>query len=156
LLDSAGRLIGVNTAIYSPSGAYAGIGFAIPVDMVNQVVPQLIAKGRAQVQRAVLGVTFVSPQTARGRFHVRQGLVIMEVKEGTAADSAGLRGTHRTAEGEIVPGDVILAIDDQTVRTKEDVERIIGKHKPGDKVTLKILRDGEQQDVPVTLQAVSD
>ncbi|HEX4590345.1 MAG TPA: trypsin-like peptidase domain-containing protein [Gemmataceae bacterium] len=153
LLDSAGRLIGVNTAIYSPSGAYAGIGFAIPVDMVNQVVPQLVAKGRAQVERAVLGVTFVSPQTAANRFNVRNGLVILQVKDGTAAAAAGLRPTRQNRDGDIVPGDVILSIDNQAVRSKEDVERILGKHKPGDTVTLKISRDGEQQDVPVTLQA---
>jgi S1-C subfamily serine protease len=153
LLDSAGRLIGVNTAIYSPSGTYAGIGFAIPVDMVNQVVPQLIAKGRAQVERAVLGVTFVPSQVARKELNIRTGLVIGQVKEGTAAAAAGLRGTRENDNGDAVPGDVILSIDGQTVKTKEDVERIVGKHKPGDTVTLKIARDGEQQDVPVTLRA---
>jgi S1-C subfamily serine protease len=151
LLDSAGLLIGVNTAIYSPSGAYAGIGFAIPVDMVNQVVPQLIAKGEARIPRAALGVTFVQEEIARSRLHVRDGLVIFEVKPGSAAEDAGLRPTYRNDDGTLSLGDILLAIDGQTVRSKEDVQRLIGKHQPGDTVTLTIRRDGKQQDVQVTL-----
>jgi S1-C subfamily serine protease len=152
LLDSAGRLIGVNTAIYSPSGAYAGIGFAIPVDLVNEVVPQLIVKGQAQVQRADLGATFVSPQLARSRLGVRNGLVVLEVKSGSAAEDAGLQPTRRGRDG-IILGDIVLAVDGQAVRSKEDMERIVGRHKPGDTVTLKIRRNGEQQDLTVTLQS---
>src|SRR5262249_54896516 len=85
LLDSAGRLIGVNTAIISPSGAYAGIGFAIPVDTVNQVVPQLIRSGVAKASRPDLGVTFVSEQQARS-VGVRQGALILDVKPGSGAE----------------------------------------------------------------------
>jgi S1-C subfamily serine protease len=155
LLDSAGLLIGVNTAIYSPSGAYAGIGFAIPVDMVNQVVPQLIAKGEARLPRAALGVTFVRPQAARSRLHVTDGLVILDVKTGTAAEEAGLRPTQQNDDGTISVGDILLAIDGQKIHAQDDVQRIIGKHQPGDKVSLTIRRDGKQQDVQATLRQAS-
>jgi S1-C subfamily serine protease len=153
LLDSAGRLIGVNTAIFSPSGAYAGIGFAIPVDMVNQVVPQLIRKGTAKVARAALGVTFVREDTAR-RFGVRDGLLIYDVKPGTAAAEAGIRPTRRGRDGDIILGDIVIAIDGQRVRTAADAERLIGKHQPGDTVTVTIRRQDEQLDVTATLQGV--
>ncbi len=150
LLDSAGRLIGVNTAIYSPSGAYAGIGFAIPVDMVNEVVPQLIAKGTAHVARADLGVTLAEPQQTNRR--VRNGLLVLDVKPDSGAADAGIRPTRRDLDGTIILGDVIVAIDGQPVRTKADVTRIVGKHQPGDTVTLTIRRGDETQKVPVTLQ----
>jgi S1-C subfamily serine protease len=154
LLDSAGRLIGVNTAIYSPSGTYAGIGFAIPVDMVNQVVPQLIAKGRAQIQRADLGLSFANAQVGR-RLNVRNGLLVLQVRPGSAADEAGILPTRRNDEGDWVLGDIVTAIDGQQVRSKEDVERIIGKHRPGDQVTVTIRRGDKQEDLSVTLQAAS-
>jgi S1-C subfamily serine protease len=150
LLDSAGLLIGVNTAIFSPSGAYAGIGFAIPVDMVNQVVPQIIANGTAHVARADVGVSVAEPQQTGRR--VRDGLLVLVVKPGSGAAEAGLRPTKRARDGSLILGDVILAIDGQSVQTKADLARIIGKHQPGDTVTLKIRRGTETQDVPVTLQ----
>ena len=150
LLDSAGLLIGVNTAIYSPSGAYAGIGFAIPVDMVNQVVPQLIANGKASVARADLGVTVAEPQQTGRR--VRNGLLVLVVKPDSGAAEAGLRPTRRAIDGSLILGDVILTVDGQAVQTKVDLARIIGKHRPGDTVTLKIRRGTETEDLPVTLQ----
>ncbi len=91
LLDSAGRLIGVNTAIYSPSGVSTGIGFAVPVDTVNRVVPQLIRHGR--IIRPGLGVRIADDATAR-RFGL-QGVLIIQVEKGSAAETAGLRG-HQT------------------------------------------------------------
>jgi S1-C subfamily serine protease len=151
LLDSSGRLIGVNTAIISPSGAYAGIGFAIPVDTVNQVVPQLIRTGVAKASRPDLGVTFVPDQQARRVFGLQQGLLILAVKPGSGAAQAGLRPTQRNADLDLVPGDVVLAIDNQAVRSRADVERLIGKHKAGDTVTLRIQRGDEVSDVQVTL-----
>jgi S1-C subfamily serine protease len=153
LLDSAGRLIGVNTAIFSPSGAYAGIGFAIPVDMVNQVVTQLIRKGSARLARADLGVTFVPEQYAR-QLGVPNGLLILKVKAGSGAEEAGLRPTRKDEDGNIINGDVVVAIDGQAVRRKEDVEKAIGKHQPGDEVKLTIRRQDQQQDVPVKLGTV--
>ncbi|HEY1376174.1 MAG TPA: trypsin-like peptidase domain-containing protein [Gemmataceae bacterium] len=151
LLDSAGRLIGVNTAIISPSGGYAGIGFAIPVDMVNQVVPQLIAKGTARVAKASLGVTLVRDEQAR-RLGVRNGALIYDVKPGSGAADAGLKPTRRNEDGDVVLGDVIVAIDGQAVRSSTDVEKIVGKHQPDETVTVTVRREGQQQDVTVTLQ----
>jgi S1-C subfamily serine protease len=151
LLDSAGRLIGVNTAIYSPSGAYAGIGFAIPVDMVNQVVPQLIRRGAAQLARADAGVTVVEPQFTRRR--VRNGLLILKVKPGSGAERAGLRPTRQDENGDIVLGDVIVALDGKLVNTKADLETQVGKYQPGDTVKFTIVRDGAKEDVPVQLDS---
>lgn len=152
LLDSAGRLIGVNTAIYSPSGAYAGIGFAIPVDMVNEVVPQLIRKRTAEVARPDLGVTFVSAAQAR-QIGIRNGLLILDVKEGSGAADAGLRPTRVDQDGTLAVGDVIAAIDGQSVRSSADVQRIVGKHQAGDTVKVTIRRQRETQDVEVALKA---
>jgi S1-C subfamily serine protease len=150
LLDSAGLLIGVNTAILSPSGSYAGIGFAIPVDMVNQVVPQLIANGTAHVARAELGATLAEPwQTNR---LVRNGLLVFAIKPGSGAADAGLKPTQRGRDGRWILGDVILAVDGQPVQSKVDLARIMGKHKAGDTVTLKIRRGAETEELPVTLE----
>jgi S1-C subfamily serine protease len=151
LLDSAGRLVGVNTAIFSPSGAYAGIGFAIPVDMVNEVVPQLIRKGTAEIERPDLGVTFVASALAR-QIRIRNGLLILDVKDGSGAAAAGLRPSRVDADGTLVLGDIVVAIDGQPVRSNADVERIVGKHQVGDTVTVTIRRQGEQHDVEVTLK----
>jgi len=153
LLDSYGRLIGVNTAIISPSGAYAGIGFAIPVDTVNEVVPQLIRTGVAKASRPDLGVTFVPEQQARRVFGLRQGLLILDVKMGSGAAQAGLRPTRRNTDGDLVPGDVVLTIDNQELRSRADVEQIIGKHKAGDTVTLRVQRGDEAVDVQVALDS---
>src|SRR5262245_25839212 len=108
LLDSDGRLIGGNSAIYSPSGAYAGIGFAIPVDPVNQVVPELISRGR--VERPGLGIRPADEQLAR-RLGVRSGVLVVEVNPNSAAEKVGLRSTRRTDDGEVELGDVILTVD---------------------------------------------
>ena len=149
LLDSAGLLIGVNTAIFSPSGAYAGIGFAIPVDMVNEVVPQVIAKGTARLARASLGVTVAEPQQTGRR--VRNGLLVLEVKPDSGAAEAGIRPTRSDADGTVVLGDVIVAVDGEAVRTKADIARLLGKHQPGETVTLTVRRANQAEDVPVKL-----
>jgi S1-C subfamily serine protease len=149
LLDSAGLLIGVNTAIFSPSGAYAGIGFAIPVDMVNEVVPQVIAKGTARLARASLGVTVAEPQQTGRR--VRNGLLVLEVKPDSGAAEAGIRPTRSDADGKVVLGDVIVAVDGEAVRTKADIARLLGKHQPGETVTLTVRRANQAEDVPVKL-----
>ena len=148
LLDSAGRLIGVNTQIASPSGGSAGIGFAIPVDTVNEVVPQLIQHGR--VIRPQLGVTLVDPHVAL-RLGV-EGVLILSVAEGTGAEKAGLRGTRRDESGDIRIGDVILAVGGKDVKTYDDLATALEKMKPGETARLKILRDGKpiQVDVPLT------
>ncbi len=146
LLDSSGRLIGVNTAIYSPSGASAGIGFAIPVDEVTQVVPQLIKSGK--VTRPSMGVHVFPDQIAR---QLRQtGVVIAEIIPGGPAEKAGLQAT--TVEGgQIEIGDVIVAIDEQPVLKVNDLAEVLSKHKVGDKIKVTVQRDDKKVTVEVTL-----
>jgi S1-C subfamily serine protease len=141
LLDSAGRLIGMNTAILSPSHGFAGIGFAIPVDEINQVVTQLIRHGK--VVRPGLGVEVAQdPQT--------QGVLIIRVRPDSAAAKAGLRGARRDRSG--IHLDIIVALDGKPINNLQDLYTALQSHKVGDTVTLTIERDGERKEVPVTLQ----
>ena len=112
LLDSAGRLIGINTAIYSPSGAYAGIGFAVPVDTVNRVVPQLIARGKYLRPSLGVGVDADINRAVTKELGV-EGVLLLNVEPGSAADAAGLRGTKVNRDGDVIAGDVIVALDGQ-------------------------------------------
>ncbi|MGD8956736.1 MAG: trypsin-like peptidase domain-containing protein [Chromatiaceae bacterium] len=152
LLDSAGRLIGINTAIYSPSGAYAGIGFAVPVDTVNRVVPQLIAKGR--YIRPSLGVSIDADvnRVITERLGVT-GVVVLQVQPGSAAEAAGLRSTRVDADGDVIPGDVILAVAGIAVESISGLLSALEKQRIGDQITLRIWRDGREIEVPVVLQA---
>jgi S1-C subfamily serine protease len=150
LLDSAGRLIGVNTAIFSPSGAYAGIGFAIPVDEVNRVVPQLIRHGK--VTRPGLGVQVAPDQLARQLGLI--GVLIFEVQPDGPAAQAGLRPTRRDENNRIRLGDVIVALDGRPVRSMNELLDALERHQVGDTVPLTILRDGEERQVSVSLAAV--
>jgi S1-C subfamily serine protease len=150
LLDSAGRLIGVTTLIYSPSGASAGVGFAVPVDTVNRVVPQLIARGK--YVRPALGIE--ADERLNEQLSQRagvSGVVILRVRPGSAADAAGLRAV-RSENGRIVLGDVIVAIDGTEI---DSVARLLGRldeRQVGDTVRVTVLRDGRRTDVNVTLQ----
>jgi S1-C subfamily serine protease len=148
LLDSAGRLIGINTAIYSPSGSNAGIGFALPVDEVNRVVPQLIKKGK--LERPGLGVQILADQNAR-ELGVDKGAVVLNVYRNGPGEKAGLRPTRQTRSGRIRLGDVITAIDDKSIEKANDLFDALEKYKIGDSVTLTVLRDNEQTQVNATL-----
>jgi S1-C subfamily serine protease len=150
LLDSNGSLIGVNTAIVSPSGAYAGIGFAVPVNTVRRVVPQLIEFGK--VVRPGLGVGIVSDSVAQ-RLGM-EGVIVGQVRRGSNAAEAGLRGLERSGRGEIVLGDVITGIEDQKVRNSDELANILEQHKVGDKVTVHFLRDGKEKTADVQLEAL--
>jgi len=150
LLDSAGRLIGVNTAIYSPSGASAGIGFAVPVDAVNRVVPELIAYG--EFRRPSMGITIndqVSELVTR-QMKVK-GLLVLEVEPGSPADKAGLRGSKPAREGAIVPGDILQSVDGQKIERVADLEHALDGKRIGDKVKLGIWREGAARQLTVTL-----
>ena len=151
LLDSAGRLIGMTTAIVSPSGASAGIGFAIPVDEINEIVPQLIRSGK--VVRPRLGVQIAEDQLAR-QVDVDTGALIIKVVPGGPAEKAGLRGTRRDDNGRVILGDVIVAVDGKPVRKSRDLYSILEGHKVGDTVTVTIVRNDKEQDVKVTLEAL--
>ncbi|MFW6175848.1 MAG: S1C family serine protease, partial [Acidobacteriota bacterium] len=147
LLDSAGRLIGVNTAIYSPSGSYAGIGFAIPVDTVNWAVPELIAHGR--LVRPSLGVELASDRIARNLGI--EGALVLRVVQGSGADEAGLRPTTQTRSGRIRLGDVIVAVEGTSVTSSNDVLLALERRNPGETVTLTVLRDEREVELQVEL-----
>jgi S1-C subfamily serine protease len=151
LLDSAGRLIGVNTAIVSPSGAYAGVGFAVPVDTINEIVPLLIRDGR--IERAGLGVSLLTDEQA-ARLGVRSGAVIFNVVETGAAAAAGIRPMFWDDDGDL-RFEVILSIAGREVRRREDVARALDGKKVGEKVPVVLLRDGKQETVSITLQSLS-
>jgi S1-C subfamily serine protease len=138
----------VNTAIYSPSGAYAGIGFAIPVDVVNWVVSDLIVHGK--LVRPALGVEAASAQLA-ARLGI-EGVLILNVQPGSGADEAGLRPTIRDARGRIRLGDIIVALDGEPIRSFNDLLLALEKKRAGDRVTVTILRDGKRRKVDVVLQ----
>jgi len=148
LLDSAGRLIGVNTQIASPSGASAGIGFAIPVDTVNEVVPQLIRHGR--LTRPQLGLVLADAGLA-ARIGV-DGVLILSVNEGSGAAKAGLLGTRRDENGDLILGDVIVGIDGKPVRSYDDLASSLETMKPGETARVTFFRNGQTRtiDVPLT------
>jgi len=149
LLNSSGELVGVATAIYSPSGASAGVGFGIPVDIVKKIVPQLIQFGR--VKRIGFGATFIPGQILQ---HLGiDGAMVLDVVPGSPADKAGLRPTYSDRLGNISYGDVILAVDGQEIRDSDELSTFIEQNKkPGDKVTLKFFRGGEFFQVSVSVQ----
>lgn len=151
LVDSSGRLIGVNAAIVSPSGSSAGIGFAIPVDTVNRIVPQLIKVGH--VVRPKTGLEFSDrlSQIICSQMGV-QGVLIIRVKPDSPAAAAGLRGT-RQVQGEIEPGDVIQKVGDVAVNNTEQFYAALEDYKPGDVAKLEIYRDGQTQEISVKLEA---
>ncbi len=151
LLDSAGRVIGINTAIFSPSGAYAGVGFAVPVDTVNRVVPQLIAKGK--YVRPVLGIQADEQlnQMIAKRLGVK-GVAVMGVERDSAAAEAGLRAAKIEPNGGIVPGDIILAIDGKEIDTVAKLVARLDEKKAGETVKLTVLREGKKTEVAATLK----
>lgn len=150
LLDSASRLIGVNTAIFSPSGSSAGIGFAVPVDTVNRVVPRILRHGR--VVRPSLGVR-IADDAAAAQLGL-SGVLIFDVTAGSAAARAGLRGTRRDVQGRLILGDVIVALDDNAIVSVNDLMTTLDAYKVGDQVTVAVRRDGKRLTVPITLEAV--
>lgn len=150
LLDSAGRLIGVNTAIYSPSGAYAGIGFAVSVDNVNTVVPQLIKHGK--VVQPGIGVSLAEARIAE-RLGI-DGVLILNVERGGPADDAGLQPT-RQYRGEIVLGDIITAVAGEKIHSYDDLRSALEQYEVGTVVEMSIIRNGSRASVRVRLTAVN-
>ncbi|MEM9846506.1 MAG: trypsin-like peptidase domain-containing protein, partial [Bacteroidota bacterium] len=144
LLNSSGELIGVNTAIYSPSGAYAGIGFSIPVDAVKLAVPDLIQYG--QINRPTLGIYPYNQQSSR-----IEGVLIMGIAEGGGAEQAGLQPTYRDRYGRITLGDIIVGIDNKKIASYSDLILTLEEYKPGDRVSVSILRDEQEVAVDVVL-----
>jgi S1-C subfamily serine protease len=143
LLDSAGRLIGVNVAIYSPSGASAGIGFAIPVDVVNRVVPRLVKDGR--YTRPVLGVALddAISETINAKLDT-QGLLVLRVQPNSPAAQAGIRATQLTDRDELLLGDIVQAIDGQPVSSVNELNKLLDNYPPNSRVRVSLLREGKQ------------
>ncbi len=149
LLDSSGRLIGVNTAIFSPSGASAGIGFAVPVDTVLRLVPQLIRNGK--ITQPGIGVSLLSDAQAESFGFA--GAVIAKVLPGSPADRAGLEGIHRARRGYEL-GDRIVAVDSKPIKSIDDLADAFDAAGVGGTVRLTVEREGKKREVRVTLEAV--
>lgn len=149
LLDSSGRLIGVNTAIYSPSGASAGIGFSIPVDVVRWVVPELIQYGK--VKRPSLGVELARQQIVQ-RLGL-EGALVLDVIKNSAADRAGILPTYRDRSGTIRLGDIIVGINNEQIKSNNDLYLELEKYNPGETVRVKLLRDERTTEVELRLDA---
>jgi S1-C subfamily serine protease len=148
LLDSGGRLIGVNTQIASPSGASAGIGFAIPVDEVNRIVPRLIRDGR--FTRPALGVTAGPPSLQRS-LNLPRGVALVRVASDGPAARAGLQPFRRGAQGEVIGGDVITAVGDDAVTDLDDMLTLLERRQAGESVTLTVWRGGQTRRVAAVL-----
>lgn len=149
LLNSMGQLVGVNTAIYSPSGASAGIGFAIPVNTVREVIPQLIAYGR--IQRPTMGLELASDRWVR-RYRM-DGLPVVRVYPGMPAAEAGLRGAYRNSRGEIALGDVIVGINGKEIDSNDDFLSVLEQHRPGDSLEVEVRNGDSTRKVEVVLTA---
>jgi len=144
LLDSSGRVIGVNTAIYSPSGASAGIGFSIPIDVVKWVVPDIIKYG--EVRRPVLGVVLLPQQYNR-----YPGSMIKDVTPGSPAEMAGLFGVKRGDTGKFIPGDLIVQINEYEIKSNNDLILALEKFSIGDEINVKFNRRNEFKQVSLKL-----
>ncbi|MFP6873734.1 MAG: trypsin-like peptidase domain-containing protein [Verrucomicrobiales bacterium] len=151
LLDSAGRLIGINTAILSTTGNDAGIGFAVPVDTVNRIVPQLIEHGK--VIKPGMGINFANDLLVRNNLKTT-GILVLNVLPGSGAEKAGIEPTKRTANGHIVLGDLIKEIDGLEVETSTDLFRILDTKSVGDTISVTVERKGSRKELKLTLEAL--
>jgi S1-C subfamily serine protease len=152
LLDSAGRLIGINTAIYSSSGSNAGIGFAVPVDIVNRVVPELIAHGK--YKRPTLGITVDNDLNTiiTEKLDIK-GVMVITTEPGSGAEKAGLRETRLDSRRNIIPGDIILSVDGHEVEDVSSLLAILEEYQIGDRVKLKVWRNRDVIEVEVGLHS---
>ncbi|OGD19350.1 MAG: 2-alkenal reductase [Candidatus Aminicenantes bacterium RBG_16_63_16] len=151
LLDSAGRCIGVNTAIYSPSGASAGVGFAVPVDIINRIVPQVIRYGKDI--RPGLDIELAEDYQAR-QIGLRTGVLVLSVGRGSSAAAAGILPTRYDRSGNVVLGDVIVAIDGRKVNSTNDFYDVLDAYQVGDTVRVAVERNGGEKTLTAKLQAL--
>ena len=151
LLDSRGRMIGINSQIESPSGASVGVGFAIPVNIAKRIVPQLVRNGA--VSRPNLSITTreVESLGRQASLPVSDGVLIWYVRPGGAAANAGLRGMVQTEDGDVELGDIIVAIDGEKIADNDGLYRALDKHRIGDTISVEIIRRGRRMSVPVRL-----
>ena len=151
LLDSHGRMIGINSQILSPSGASAGVGFAVPVNIAKRIVPQLLKSGAVLRPKLGIGTRDVQPLKSQLDLPVADGVIILQVAPGQVAANAGLRGVTQTENGDFAIGDIILGMDNDKIANTDDLYRLLDKHQVGDTVQLQILRNGRKMNVPVRL-----
>jgi S1-C subfamily serine protease len=156
LLDSHGQVIGINSAIYAPNGTTAGIGFAIPINTARRVAEDLIKFGR--VRRATLGAEgrALWPGLAEAlKLNVQEGILIERVEPGGAAAAAGIRGGNKSMVAGLqelrIGGDVLIAVDGKAITNQMDLNLMLNRSQPGNSVTLTIVRDGKQMNIPVKL-----
>lgn len=152
LFDSQGKVIGMNTMIYSSTGSSAGVGFAVPIDTIKMIVPQLIEHGK--VIRPGLGIG-VLPDHVRRRFGIDKGIVITSVDPTSGAAEAGLKGIQQDRRGRYRVGDVILAINDKPVDVFDDIFHALEHYKVGDTVEVTYLRDSKERKTKIRLTAIS-
>jgi S1-C subfamily serine protease len=150
LLDSSGTLIGMNTVIFSKSGASAGVGFAVPVSTILRVVPQIIKSGRAE--QVGLGIRIDPDQRIERRFGVR-GVVVLAVDPSGPAAAAGLRGLQNTPNG-VALGDIVVGIDGTAVDSYDDLYNLLDPRRPGDRVKVKVRRGNQLVEVQTALALV--
>lgn len=152
LVNSSGELIGMNTIIYSTSGSSAGLGFAVPVDSIAKVVPQIIKFGK--IQRPGLGIGVLPDDTKEQLFKQKTGIIISSIQEGSAAEKAGLRGIKRDRQGRLVIGDIIYQIDGKKINSYDDIYNLFDHYQVGDKVEIEYMRDNKPQKAQMTLRAI--
>lgn len=153
LLDSHGRMIGINSQILSPSGVSAGVGFAVPVNIAKRIVPELVRSGEIRRPKLGIGTRDVEALKNQLELPVSEGVIILQVAPGEAAANAGLRGVTQTENGDFEIGDIILGIDSDQINNTDDLYHVLDKHQIGDTVQLQILRNGRRTSVPVRLTA---
>jgi S1-C subfamily serine protease len=156
LLDSHGKMIGINSQIESPSGASAGVGFAIPVNIAKRIVPQLVKNG--YVPRPKLGINprDVEKLSNQVSLPVSYGVLIYSVQPGSAAANAGLRGLVQTENGDIELGDIILGVNGEKVGNNDDLNRLLDKYQIGESVNIEVMRQGRRMTIPVRLTELPD
>ena len=152
LLDSSGRLIGINTAIYSTSGSSSGVGFALPADMVTGIVEQIITTGR--VTRPIMGITF-APDQAVEQLGLG-GVLVLDAREGGPAWRAGVKATSRDSAGRLILGDVIVELDGALIKDSSDLYRTLDKLSVGQEIMMKVMRGENKVDLQLTLDDLKD
>jgi putative serine protease PepD len=156
LLDSRGRMIGINSQILSPAGGSVGVGFAVPVSIAKRIVPQLIQFGKVRRPRLGIYPRDVEPLSRQFRMPIDYGVLILQTQPGSPAANAGLKGTQQTYDGDLILGDIITAIDGEKVGNNDDLFRILDKHQIGDTVKVEIFRNGSKTTVSVKLTEITD
>lgn len=147
LLDSDGRVIGINTAIFSSTGMNAGVGFAINIDDVRNSVDQILEKG--YVSKPLIGISF-APDPAVDQLGI-SGVLVLSAKSGSPAEAAGIKGTERDEYGRLVLGDIITGVDGVEVKQSSDLFKVLNRRTVGDTLDLEILRGDSKIHIPVAL-----